>query len=102
MILDENNKPVYPGVNYMNTLRNNFDQKFVYKILRALDGMDMDYTAAEAEYGPGQYEIPFAPKYGMKMADDAFSFKTTLKEIAKMDGKTITFMSKTFAGNHND
>lgn len=41
--------------------------------------------------GPGQMEISFQPEYGLLAADNAFTFKTAIKEVAKKHGYIASF-----------
>jgi glutamine synthetase len=58
--------------------------------------VDVDIITANAEYGPGQQEINFAPGWGIAAADAAFSFKQGVKEIARQHGYVASFMTKPF------
>ena len=49
------------------------------------------------EYAPSQFEINFGPAVGIAAADKAFTFKTTVKEVAHRMGYQATFMSKPFS-----
>jgi glutamine synthetase len=84
----------FPGIQIFSTLRNNFDEPFVYEILRAMSAVGVDIITSNSEYGPGQMEINFAPARGIKGADDAFTFKNGVKEIAQRRGRMASFMTK--------
>ncbi|KAG8444871.1 hypothetical protein GDO86_009866 [Hymenochirus boettgeri] len=43
--------------------------------------------------GPGQMEISFQPEYGLIAADNAFTFRTGLKEVAEKYGYIASFFS---------
>jgi glutamine synthetase len=87
-------QPPFPGIQIFATLRNNFDQALVYDILRGMAGVGVDIITANAEYGPGQMEINFAPAWGVTGADNAFTFKNGVKEIARRHGMIASFMTK--------
>lgn len=87
----------FPGIQIFATLRNNFDEPFVYQILRQMSAAGVDIITANAEYGPGQIEINFGPALGIAAADDAFTFKNGLKEIAQRNGMMASFMTKPYA-----
>jgi glutamine synthetase len=57
----------------------------------------VDIITANAEYGPGQMEINFAPAIGVAAADQAFTFKNGIKEIARRHGYLASFMTKPYA-----
>lgn len=84
----------FPGIQIFATLRNNFDEALVYQILRDMSAVGVDIITSNAEYGPGQMEINFAPGNGIQAADDAFTFKNGVKEIAQRRGGMASFMTK--------
>ena len=87
-------QPSFPGIQIFATLRNNFNQALVYDILRSMAAVGVDIITANAEYGPGQMEINFAPAWGIAAADHAFTFKNGVKEIALQHGMMASFMTK--------
>src|SRR5215212_1165944 len=89
--------PPYQGIQIFATLRNEFDGPFVRQIVRDLRSLDIDVITANAEYGPGQQEINFAPDWDIAAADAAFSFKQAVKEIARLHGYVASFMTKPYA-----
>ena len=76
-----------------NTQRNEY-HPVVREILEQLTPMGLDFITANCEYGPTQWEINYGPAAGLKAADDTFTFKTGVKEIAQRHGLLATFMSK--------
>jgi glutamine synthetase len=92
----ENLHPPFPGIQIFATLRNNFDEKLIYQILRGMRAVGVDIITSNAEYGPGQMEINFAPAMGIEAADDAFTFKNGVKEIAQRNGYMASFMTKPY------
>ncbi|CAH2248805.1 lengsin isoform X1 [Pelobates cultripes] len=77
------------------TLLTDHDQLFMQELF---DGMY--YTGGSIESfssssGPGQMEISFQPEYGLTCADNAFTFRTGLKEIAKKHGYIASFHADT-------
>jgi glutamine synthetase len=89
-------QPPFPGIQIFATLRNNFDEALVYRILREMSQVGVDIITSNAEYGPGQMEINFAPAGGIAAADQAFTFKNGVKEIAQRSGYTASFMTKPY------
>ncbi|RME50986.1 MAG: glutamine synthetase [Caldilineae bacterium] len=89
--------PPFPGIQIFATLRNTFDEELVYDILRSMGAMGVDIITANAEYGPGQMEINFAPASGIEAADQAFTFKNGVKEIVAQHGYMASFMTKPYA-----
>jgi glutamine synthetase len=87
-------QPPFPGIQIFATMRNNFNEALVYQILRHMSAVGVDIITANAEYGPGQMEINFAPALGLSAADQAFTFKNGVKEIAQQHGMMASFMTK--------
>jgi len=54
----------------------------------------VDVVTSNVEYGPGQYEIVFHHDWGIHAGDNAFTFKTGVKEIAMRNNLMASFMSK--------
>ena len=93
----ESGLPPYLGIQIFATWRNEFDGAFIRQLIRDLRAVDVDIITANAEYGPGQQEINFAPHWGIAAADAAFSFKQGVKEIARQYGYLASFMTKPYA-----
>ena len=91
-----NLQPPFPGIQIFATLRNNFDESLIYQILRGMSAVGVDIITSNAEYGPGQMEINFSPALGIQAADDAFTFKNGVKEIAQRNGYMASFMTKPY------
>jgi glutamine synthetase len=91
-----NLQPPFPGIQIFATLRNNFDESLIYQILRGMSAVGVDIITSNAEYGPGQMEINFSPAMGIQAADDAFTFKNGVKEIAQRNGYMASFMTKPY------
>jgi glutamine synthetase len=47
-------RPPFDGIQIFATLRNNFDDAFIRRILRSMPTVGVDVITANAEYGPGQ------------------------------------------------
>jgi glutamine synthetase len=90
-------RPAFEGIQIFWTVRNNFDQAFVTRLLDALIATGVDVITANVEYGPGQVEINFAPRPGLAAADQAFVFKNAVKEVAQQAGLMASFMTKPYA-----
>lgn len=93
----ETRQPPFPGIQIFATLRNNFDESLIYQILRGMSAVGVDIITSNAEYGPGQMEINFAPAAGIDAADHAFTFKNGVKEIAQRNGYMASFMTKPYS-----
>ena len=93
----ENRQPPFEGIQIFATLRNNFDEYLIHQMLRGMSAIGVDIITSNAEYGPGQMEINFAPSTGIEAADNAFTFKNGVKEIAQRNGYMASFMTKPYA-----
>jgi glutamine synthetase len=65
-------------------------------------GFGLPIEACNAETGPGQFEINLRYRESLTAADDAFLFKSGVKEVAAQSGWLATFMAKPnsdWAGN---
>ena len=67
-------------------------------MVNALEAFGIRVEAAHHEVAYGQHEIDFQYGDGLKTADNAVTFKFTLKAIAQMHGLYATFMPKPIAG----
>src|SRR6266511_3471551 len=97
LVRAEDRQPPFPGIQIFATLRNTFDEAFMGEVLRSMPQVGVDIITANAEYGPGQMEINFAPATGVAAADQAFTFKNGIKEIARRHGYMASFMTKPYA-----
>src|SRR6266496_4370297 len=64
----------------------------------ALHDMDIEVEASHHEVAFGQHEIDFRYDQALRTADNAVTFKYTLKAIAQQNGLHATFMPKPIFG----
>jgi glutamine synthetase len=93
----ETREPVFDGIEIFWTLRNDFDPVFMDELLRNLREAGLTIITSNAEYGPGQMEINYTPAIGVAAADQAFTFKNAVKEMAQQNGYMASFMTKPWA-----
>jgi glutamine synthetase len=67
-------------------------------MVNALEAFGIRVEAAHHEVAPGQHEIDFEYDDGLRTADNAVTFKFTLKAIAQLHGLYATFMPKPIFG----
>ena len=67
-------------------------------MVNALESFGIRVEAAHHEVAPGQHEIDFEYADGLRTADNAVTFKFTLKAIAQVHGLYATFMPKPIYG----
>ncbi|GAC1314650.1 MAG: type I glutamate--ammonia ligase [Chloroflexota bacterium] len=68
------------------------------EMVEALEELGIVVEASHHEVAVGQHEIDFKYDDAMRTADNAITFRTTLKAIAQQHGLYATFMPKPFHG----
>jgi glutamine synthetase len=96
-LLNADRTPLFGGWHIFNHVRMQ-SHPVVRELLDVLPGIGIDFLTANAEYGPGQFELVWGPGLGLAGPDASYTFKNALKEIAAGHGLIATFMSKPFAG----
>lgn len=89
-------KPVFEGLHIFNTTRN-MAIPVTERIVELMPQIDIDIITANAEYGPGQFEINYGPHAALEAGDLGFTFKNGVKMIAQQAGFHATFMTKPFS-----
>lgn len=89
-------QPVFPDKQICSTIRNNFDPAWRDELLEALDLLGIEVSTFSVENAPGQFEITFNPADGLAAADQAFTFRTAVKEVSRKHGYLAPFMTKPF------
>jgi glutamine synthetase len=89
-------KPVFEGLHIFNTTRN-MAIPVTERIVELMPQIDIDIITANAEYGPGQFEINYGPHPALQAGDLGFTFKNGVKMIAQQAGYHATFMTKPFS-----
>jgi glutamine synthetase len=67
------------------------------QMVKALQAFGIVVEASHHEVAVGQHEIDFRYDYALRTADNAVTFRTTLKAIAQRNGLYATFMPKPLA-----
>ncbi|HEY7282412.1 MAG TPA: glutamine synthetase, partial [Actinomycetota bacterium] len=96
-LLDQAGAPLFEGYHIFNTVRNDWVPT-IRRINTLMPQAGVDIITSNCEYAGSQWEINFGPGRGLAGPDTAFTFKNGVKEIARQDGYTATFMTKPFAG----
>jgi glutamine synthetase len=68
------------------------------EMVNALESQGITVEASHHEVAPGQHEIDFRYGPALRTADNAVTFKVTMKAIAERHGLYATFMPKPFFG----
>ncbi|XP_075056504.1 lengsin [Mixophyes fleayi] len=73
------------------TLLTDHDQLFMQELFDGMYYIGGNIESFSSSSGPGQMEISFQPEYGLTAADNAFTFKTAIKEVAKKHNYMASF-----------
>ena len=95
--LNPDGTPLFGGYHIFNPVRNVF-HPVVLDLMEMLPKIGVDLITANAEYGPGQFELNFGPGDGLEGPDKAYTYKNAVKEIAHKHQLIGTFMSKPING----
>ncbi|HEX3015781.1 MAG TPA: glutamine synthetase family protein [Desulfobacteria bacterium] len=87
-------KPVWQGLQCFSEIKQSQVTDILNSVMFALNDMGAGPEVANTEYGSGQFEISNSPFWGLEIADMAFYYRTSIKEILQQKGYTATFMSK--------
>jgi glutamine synthetase len=68
------------------------------EMIEALEALGIVVEASHHEVASGQHEIDFMFVDALRTADNAVTFRTTLKAVAHLNGLYATFMPKPFYG----
>lgn len=90
-------KPITNGIQIRSTIRLAKHSEFLMQIAKQMPKLDIDIESIETEYAPGQFEISYKPSFGLKAADNAFTYKNGIKEIAQGQGFLASFTTKPYS-----
>jgi len=88
--------PCWQQVDIFSTRETMKRMDFVQSFEKSFLAMGVDLNAIHTEYAPGQVEISIKPGWGINGADNAFTYKTGIKEMADSNDLCATFMTKPF------
>ncbi len=89
--------PSVPYILDYHILASTYDEPFVRQIRNGMHGAGLRVETSKGEAWPGQHEINFRFDDALTMADNHVIYKNGAKEIAHLNGCSITFMPKPFA-----
>lgn len=75
-------------------LRTTRDEWLIRQIRTGMDGASIPVESSKGEWGPGQHEINLRYAPALEMADRHTIYKNGAKEIAALNGASVTFMAK--------
>jgi glutamine synthetase len=94
--------PSVPYILDYHILATTYDEPFIRQIRNGMQGAGIKVETSKGEAWPGQQEINFRYADAVTMADNHTVYKNGAKEIAHLNGCSITFMPKpdhTWIGN---
>jgi glutamine synthetase len=94
--------PSVPYILDYHILASTYDEPFIRQIRNGMQGAGIPVETSKGEAWPGQHEINFRYADALTMADNHVIYKNGAKEIAHLNGCSITFMAKpdhTWIGN---
>jgi glutamine synthetase len=94
--------PSVPYILDYSILATTYDEAFIRQIRNGMQAAGIAVESSKGEAWPGQQEINFRYADAMRMADNHVVYKNGAKEIANLNGCSITFMAKpdhTWIGN---
>lgn len=96
-IWDAQGSPVSSGISYSLTEIERY-ARFLDELVRALEGIGVELSAAHTEAGPGLLELNLGARRGLATADDAVLVKFAVKQVAASMGLRASFLAKTAPG----
>jgi len=91
---DGNWEPQWKGTNICTNLRHAQHEEFMFKCEKMMHQVGVDFNTMNVEYAEGQFEFTMVPEFGIQGADNAYTFKNGMKEIAQQSGLRATFMTR--------
>jgi glutamine synthetase len=94
--------PSVPYILDYHILATTYDEPLIRQIRNGMQGAGIPVETSKGEAWPGQQEINFRYAEAVTMADNHTIYKNGAKEIAHLNGCSITFMAKpdhTWIGN---
>src|SRR3954451_15274469 len=86
--------PSVPYILDYHVLATTYDEPLIRQIRNGMQGADIQVESSKGEAWAGQHEINFRYADALEMADNHVVYKNGAKEIAHLNGRSITFMAK--------
>ncbi len=86
--------PSVPYILDYHVLATTYDEPFMRQIRNGMHGAGITVESSKGEAWPGQQEVNFKFAGAVAMADNHSVYKNGAKEIAHLNGCSITFMAK--------
>jgi glutamine synthetase len=94
--------PSVPYILDYHVLATTYDEPFIRQVRNGMQGAGIPVESSKGEAWPGQHEINLRYADAVRMADNHAVYKNGIKEIAHLNGCSVTFMAKpdqTWIGN---
>ena len=88
--------PSVPYILDYHVLATTYDEDLIRQIRNGMHAAGIKVETSKGEAWPGQHEINFRFADALTMADNHVIYKNGAKEIANLNGCSITFMAKPF------
>jgi glutamine synthetase len=86
--------PSVPYILDYHVLATSYDEPFIRQIRNGMQAAGIKVESSKGEAWPGQQEINFKYSTALEMADNHVVYKNGAKELAHLNGCSITFMAK--------
>jgi glutamine synthetase len=86
--------PTVPYIIDYHILASTYDEPLIRQIRNGMQGAGMRVESSKGEAWPGQHEVNFRYSDAVTMADNHAVYKNGAKEIAHLNGCSVTFMAK--------
>ena len=88
--------PTVPYILDYHILASTYDEPLLHALRNGMHAAGMRVETSKGEAWPGQHEVNFRFSDALTMADNHAIYKNGAKEIAFLQGRSITFMAKPF------
>ncbi len=86
--------PSVPYILDYHILAATYDEPFIRLVRNCMEGAGIRVESSKGEAWPGQHEINFRYADALTMADNHVIYKNGAKELAHLNGCSVTFMAK--------
>ena len=86
--------PSVPYILDYHILASTYDEPFIRQVRNGMEGAGIRVETSKGEAWPGQHEINFRYADALTMADNHVVYKNGAKELAHLNGCSVTFMAK--------
>lgn len=90
-------EPIWNGKQCYSEIKQNGVEDIMRDIMLNLTAMGAGPEVANTEYASGQFEVSNSPFWGIEIADMAFYYRTSIKEIIEQKDLIASFMAKPLA-----